>query len=158
MIVIRRAGTTCIAALAVLPLSVGLAYAIAPAWAERVGLDLWNYPAACDSIQESRARAEAIHRERARLELEIEMAQHLAEGLAGGKLTLRDAVGRLEPILARRAGFHAIRESAYAAPTFRAAVARYAINHVREALLDDPSRWFALSVQLEIEYADISAE
>jgi hypothetical protein len=150
---IRRAGTVSGAALSALVLAVGVGHAVAPRWSEELGLDVWNYSAAREQVQQVADRGEALVAERARLLRECDFTQHVAARLVTRRVTLRDAVDQLAPVLERRAGFETTWLRSYRSPSFRHGVARYAIIQVERALRDDPGAWAELAPRLEAEYA-----
>lgn len=151
----RRAGTASAATLSGLGAALVLAHTLAPAWAERVGLDLWNLPAARAEARSADEEAAAVRDRQERVFLEIEMGEHVAARLVSGTLSLRGAVGELEPVLRTRAGFQSVCTYQYEVPTFRHGVARYAINRVERLLADDPVGWAAAACRLEAEYAGL---
>jgi hypothetical protein len=150
---IRRAGAVSGAALSGLVLAFGVAHAVAPRWAARVGLDVWNFPAAREEAREIAGRAESLRTERDRLARELDFTGHVAARLAAGKLSLRDATEQLAPLLERRTGFQTTWRFTYQSPSFRHGVARYAIIQVELALRGDPGDWAELAPQLEAQYA-----
>jgi hypothetical protein len=154
----RRAGIASFVAVAVFALALVLTYAVAPAWSRSVGLDVWNYPDARDQLRAANERKAEVTADHEELCRQIDLARHVAGRLADGSLTLREAVGELEGLLAERPGFRTACEVGYAAPSFRHGVARYAINHVETLLAGDPTRRAAASARLEAEYAALTSD
>ena len=150
---IRRTGAASGATLSALAVALGLAHAVAPKWSEQVGLDVWNYSAAQNRVRDAESQSDSIRVGRDKLLREIEMADHLASQMIDGKLTLAAAVDELEPTLRNRPGFDVVRECHYKTPTFRHAVARYALTHIGIVLQSDPDRLAAVTPRLEAEYS-----
>jgi hypothetical protein len=149
----RRTGAVSAAVLSGLALTLVLARAVAPEWATRAGLDVWN-------LGELRADARATADERAaledrrhRLQQEAVWTGAFAARLIDGSLTLAEAADQLAPILLERPGFDTVWEVDYRAPDFRRGCARYAITKVQSVLENEPELRAAVVARLEAEYA-----
>ena len=155
MTTVRRAGTVSAAALSGLGLTLGLAHAIAPQWAARTGLDVWNIVALHESAKTASEEYKVLLAKEERIRREIEAGEHIAARLVDGSLALADAIKELEPTLRDRPGFDFVCESTYQAPTFRHGVARYAIGRVTRLLKMNPAQRAVVCARLETEYAAI---
>lgn len=154
MTTVRRAGTASVAALSGLVLTIGLAQTAAPEWMRRSGLDVWNVFEAQDSLRATGHQRESLRLEAEQLQQEIEFADHVANRLEAGTISMAEATDIIEPILRNRSGFHNVAGLYYAAPTFRHAVARYLSARVlRRASLTSAGGWALLATRLEVEYA-----
>jgi hypothetical protein len=151
MTTVRRTGAASAAMLSGLALALGFSHAVAPEWVRRVGLDVWNLPAECETLRESDAKLLLLQQRHEQLLREIEFADHLTVRLADGMQTLADAVAELEPILQHRSGFPTVEYRN--APTFRHQVALHMIDRVRLLLAHDPTRLAAVTPRLEADYA-----
>ena len=151
MTTVRRTGAASAAMLSGLALALGFSHAVAPEWAKRVGLDVWNLPAECETLRESDAKLLLLQQRHEQLRREIEFADHITVRLADGTQTLADAVAELEPILQHRPGFPAADYGN--APTFRHQVALYMMDRVRRLLAKDPTRLAEVTPRLEADYA-----
>jgi hypothetical protein len=153
--IVRRAGVVSVIVLTGLALIAGLANAVAPRWAKQVGLDIWNLPDLRAASLETESRRVELQEQAEQINHEIEAAEHVATRLIDATMTLSQAIDDLEPSLRNRAGFEIMRQQHNPVPTFRQAVARYAIFKVERRLQHDPSRWMPVSARLEAEYAAI---
>jgi hypothetical protein len=129
-----------------------VAYAVAPVWSRDIGLDVWNYPDAREQLRAAEEQRDEIVASQEELFRQIELGNHVAERLADGSMTLREAVAELEDPFGRREGFDVVWRDEYGTPTFRHGVARYVIGRVEALLAGDPARWAAVSARLEAEY------
>ena len=103
-----------------------------------------------ERIDNERAELEHLHE---RLNLEIEVSDHLVTQLAAGTISLADATAHLEPRLQTRPGFTTVCELQYRTPNTHLGTARYLIEKVKRFLKADPSRQANVSARLEAEYA-----
>ncbi|WP_439622031.1 hypothetical protein [Gemmata sp.] len=152
--VARRAGTVSAATLFGLVLSLVFTDLVAPRWVQAVGLDVWNIGTLRDEVRGHDEQAAIVEAQRIRIIREAEASGRVAERLAAGKISLAAAVDELEPTLRHRVGF----ECAWPndrPPTFRHAVARYAITRVEADLTPDPERQAVVVARLLAEYADL---
>lgn len=149
----RRAGTVSATALTGVSLALALAHSVAPSWARRAGLDLWNLPSLRQLARECDEEAVVAQQKRDRLMWEIEASEHAAARLVDGTLTLAGAVEELSPWLEVRSGFETGARNRFRTTTLRQSVARYAIDKARVILADEPARWAVVSARLEAEYA-----
>jgi hypothetical protein len=97
-------------------------------------------------------RTELDH-QRERLNLDIEVSDHLVTRLATGTISLADATAQMEPRLQERAGFRTVCEVQYQVPDTYLGTARYLIEKVARFLEADPSHQASVSARLEAEYA-----
>ncbi|MBA4190419.1 MAG: hypothetical protein C0467_20725 [Planctomycetaceae bacterium] len=150
--VAHRHGAVSVAALSGLVLALLGAELFAPPWTEKYGVDVWNLQAAREEARVNEEQAVVVEAQRVRILREIEVSGHTATRLIDEKITLLEAMAELEPILRNRTGF----ECAWPfdpPPTFRHAVARYAITRVEAELRNDPERQALVCARLRAEYA-----
>jgi hypothetical protein len=150
----RRPGTA--SATAVLALAVFLGAGLLRSAAERAGFGVWNAASVRQEFQHAERNRAVLEAQAHRFRHEKGQAAVVAARLIGGTLTLEAAVEELEPVLAARDGFDDAWRSRHGscyAPTFRKAVARYAINKATALLADEPGRGAEVSARLAAEYA-----
>lgn len=153
--VTRRTGTVSVATLSALLLTFICADLTDPQWAKEFGLDVWNIRAIQKEAQEHNEQAALVEAQRIRIIREAEASGRVAEQLMDGKITLVAAIDELEPTLRQRVGF----ECAWPSdppPTFRHAVARYAITRVEVELIRNPDRQAAVVARLQGEYSQLN--
>jgi hypothetical protein len=154
----RRPGIASAGTLATITLALAVAHTVAPAWACEAGLDVWNLPDLQATESAERVRHEQVARSHDLLNRQIAASEAITAALIEGELSLADATDELARVNQHRVGFHAILPLLYPeASTFRARVARYAIDRVHEQLASDPTREAAVLARLESEYAAMTA-
>lgn len=148
---VRRTGAVSAAALSGLALTLGLAHAVAPDWAARAGLDVWNLEELRDDFRANSEEWDELVEKEQRLHRECEATGSVAARMVEGELTLAEAADLLQPILRERPGFESTWRYDYRVPDFRRGCARYAIQRtVRDVA---PDRRAELEDRLEAEYA-----
>jgi hypothetical protein len=155
VITMRRAGATSAATLIGLTLTVVLVQAVAPEWLQRVGLDVWNYPAALAASQSANQDAAMIDEQKEQLFQEFELSDHVCNQLVAGELSLTAAVDEMEPIMRHRAGFDYALRVWSSNLSFRQGVARYLIRRITRVNSAQPQHLSMTQARLECEYARI---
>ncbi|MFO0822458.1 MAG: hypothetical protein U0792_04955 [Gemmataceae bacterium] len=148
----RRVGAASATALLGLLLAFATAEVFIPQWPHRLGLDVWNWHKVRAEARQHEQEAAAVEAHRVQLRREVEIANHIAAKLIARQITLLEAIDELSPILQHRIGFeHAWPHDP--PPTFRHAVARYAITRVEAELANDPARPAEIVGRLKADYA-----
>ena len=156
MTTIRRTGATSAATLCGLALTVLLANAIAPGWVQSSGLDVWNLPSAISANKSADLECVSLREQEQKLIQEIQFGNSIADELAAGTITLKEAIDELEPVMRNRNGFVATLQINYCTTSLREGVARYLLSHIhrlmeqnRDQLSDTLSRleceWYSLN-------------
>jgi hypothetical protein len=151
----RRAGATSATTLIGLALTVVFVHALAPDWIRRLGLDVWNLPAAIAATRSADEELATLNAQEDQLFREIQLGNQITSQIAAGTLSLRAAVDEMEPILQNREGFAVTIKQRYRAATFRLAVAHYLISRVPAVMNSEPLRQSTVLTQLEYEYAQM---
>jgi hypothetical protein len=158
MTTIRRPGAASAAVLIALSTTLVTAHAVAPEWARRTGLDVWNYAALQEQYRtavEEQAEVEA-YGERAASRREA--GNQIAGELILGTTSLPKAADELMEIFRHDSGTRVTLETLhYTAPTERHRFARHAIDRVRSILCDEPERLAPVLARLEAEYRAMCA-
>jgi hypothetical protein len=147
-----RAGTVSTIALSGLVVVFGVGHTVAPGWAKRLGLDIWNLPSLRAAVTQVERESEEVDAKGERLLQSIEAADHIVARLVDGKLTLSQATDELEPLLRNRPGFDTVCTFYYKVKTLREGTARYAIEHASITLEHDPTRKARVLQRLQAEF------
>ena len=158
MTTIRRTGTTSVAVLSGLALTLGVAQASAPEWVRGAGLDVWNLSEYRDDFRASIKESARLQEEAEGFRQSIEVMDSITARVASEMISLEEATSESEPVLRDRPGFATTAAGYHQAPTLRLSIARYLIARVERQLHGDPSRLAAIARKLEAEYAEMSAK
>lgn len=134
---VRRTGTSSIATLCGVALTVAVLNAFAPSWVQQSGLDVWNLPSAISDGKTADHDSASLKAQEQRLFQEIQLSKIVAGALAAGTLSLKDAVDEMEPILRNRSGFIAAIQTNYETSYIREGIARYLISRIPKAAQHD---------------------
>jgi hypothetical protein len=154
----RRAGATSIATLSGLALTVALANGFAPRWVRQSGLDFWNMPSVVYADQTAERESASIKEQQQRLYQEIQLSNNIAEELAAGTLSLKDAVDEMEPIMRNRSGFKETLAVNYGTSSLREGVAHYLVSRVPRSLTHDLVQLSNALYRLEREFESLCGE
>jgi hypothetical protein len=158
MTAIRRSGTTSVAVLIGLSLSVATAHAIAPGWSRRVGLDVWNYTALQEQYNQAAEERDEILTRGEESAARRGAANQIAAELIAGTISLPTAADELAEVFRQDRGVRVVLENIHhSAPTERHRFALHAIDRVGCLLRDDPARLGAVTARLEAEYRTMCA-
>jgi hypothetical protein len=133
----RRAGATTVATLCGLALTVVAAEAFAHRWVQRAGLDVWNLSSAISANKTADQEYASLKAKEQKLYREIQLSNIVAEELAAGTITLKDAVDEMEPVLRNRTGFVETLQVSFGASSLREGVARYLISRIPRSMTHD---------------------
>jgi hypothetical protein len=111
---------------------------------------VWAFTNHGTEMEVHAVRDAELEAQRGRLNEEISFASYLAARLAGGQLSLREAVTQMEPILCQRPGFRTACGGWSSVDCTRRRTARYLIQKVKAIL--DARQWPVVSARLEAEY------
>jgi hypothetical protein len=92
--------------------SVGLC-CLKPAWAEAVGLDLWNLPSTTAAIEAETARSDDLDAQQAEVLERLAVKHEIAEQLLAGRLSLSEAAARFRDLTPRGSLGERILRAAY---------------------------------------------
>ena len=154
----RRPGAASVAALGVITLTVAAAHAIAPAWSERVGLDLWRYSEYVEDHRQCIERRKELAANHDRLLHQIDAGDRIAAQLIERHTSLADAAEEVGRVNEDRTGFlDSLRFSYRDAATAQRRFARYLIARVQIRLQEsgDSSRLAEVTSRLEAEYQEL---
>jgi hypothetical protein len=156
MTTIRRTGATSAGTLFGLALTVVLANAIAPGWVQSSGLDVWNLPSAISANKCADQDCVSLREQEQKLMQEIQLANKIADELASGTITLKEAIDELEPVMRNRNGFVSTMQANYSATSLREGVARYLLSHIPRLLEHNPDQLTDTLSRLECEWYSLS--
>ena len=156
MISARHTGVIAVISLVAIVLTVTVAPAVAPRWSRDTGLDVVNVVAVTEQYDEERTRGQQLTDDRNLLRSQMEASEGVAARLAGGNLSLTDAVREFDAINRDRPGFEESLDYRFNdCPTREAKLARAAIARALARLEGDPSHQAEVQRRLEAEYATL---
>jgi hypothetical protein len=152
MSVIRRPGASSATVLFGLAATLVVAHVIAPEWARRSGLDVWNLPSANTSLRAATEEREEVEAGADRNVRRRAAANQVAARLAAGTITLDAATDEIMEVFRHDSGISTILRTHFPdAPTDRQVFARHTIERTQR-FLDDPVRWADVGPRLAKEY------
>jgi hypothetical protein len=156
MTTVRRAGATTVATLCGLALTVVAADSIAPMWVQQAGLDFWNLRSAISANETADREYAALKAKEQRLYQDIQLSNIVAEELAAGSITLKEAVDEMEPVMRNRTGFVETIQVSFGTSSLREGVARYLISRVPRSMTHDLVELSNTLYRLEIEFESLN--
>jgi hypothetical protein len=156
MTTVRRAGATTVATLCGLALTVVAADAIAPRWVREAGLDVWNMSSAISANKTADEKYASLKVKEQQLYQDIQLGNNVAEELAAGTITLKDAVDEMEPVMKNRTGFVVSLQVCYGTSSLREGVARYLISRIPRSRTHDLVELSNTLYRLECEFETLN--
>ena len=154
----RRPGTASVAALGVISLTIATAHAIAPAWSQSVGLDVWHYSEYAEDHRQCIERRKELQVGHERLMQQFDAADRITAQLIERRISLADAADEAGRVNEDRPGFfESLGFSYHDATTVQQRCARYLIDHVKHRLEEtgDTSHVLEIMSRLEAEYREL---